>query len=844
MGTLDQILARLQNQGDRTRNLRLIGPMEALAQALPAGPLQTAFRASQYIPFGLLPDTIDTGLDAAQDVGRAGTGLALTLAAPLLDQSSQARRAVETAGSQNQDLYQFLRQVNENYAADHPKVAGAFNMITDPTNLLGPLGEATGLVGKAPMLETPARTLLERGGDAVDGVKNLAQALALAHEQGKLAQGIAEAGGQTVQTVYKKGPKAGQTRETFQNLRKSLDFGSAWQNFKQQQVLNPRNLLQDYANGTLWAREAGIPAEEVNHAIEGMVQNARNGALAPKEVLPSRMSQILQDYGWRDKFNPESELGMGFLDANAGTAEKYLAPHVSAALEAGYAAANPLRGGIPIAGVGLAGVKGYYRAYQNAAFSALSHIIQGGFRSVGWEVGFGDELAKQSEQFLRLMPQEYAQRLAALGEARYNRLTALGENMAMYEPSSLFTPGEVDSVLRGRIKGSAKSSAAQRVQLVKDWQSATEAAHAAGGQTAKQIFGDFSAKPTDGARYLDYAIPFLGWAKRAYPKTIEIASNHPTATSLLYNLMQADAQAAQRDGRPAWDVGTLPVDTNTPLVGGPLRLLSHGRDATANVNLLQALSPLPASSLGGGSDQGGGGPMDTLRAALETLGAGFSPMLETAGYAAGMTDKKPRALSKTTGLEAALPGPTLPSLTNGPLNAIRKAEGKAGLGDPVLSVAEELAYEQTGKPLNDPANHALALEVNDKGPLYQQAKAVYEGGGAAKGLLSQVDPFGLTVESQTSADSSKVQAGRPVPPALLDVLRQADPNLAALALRQNNAYDQQNPLAGIYAMPPLTTQEKEDPRLRLWEQQHDNLKVLAPSLYASLRAEFMKANRL
>lgn len=856
MSLFQQILDRLQQQEQRTREMRLIGPAEALVNALPQN-WQTPVRAAEYYPLGFLPDLLDLGLDASGEVAKALTGATIMAGANFAPAGSGLRTAADAAlynedGTPERDLFEAFRRANENVAAGHPLLTGAANLALDPTNAIGPAMRAAGLTSKAPMLATPGRALAERLDDVVAGAKTGVGALKLAHKAGAEAQGIAQAGGQTVSTVYKKGPKAGQTRQAWQNLRQRLDLPTAWANAKQQMVLKPRNLEQDFANNSLWAREAGIPQEEVNHAIEGIVGNAQTAGGRVQDALPNRMGRLLQDFGLRTGFDPQTQLGMGFLDAQAGSAEKFLSPFVSAALEGGYALANPLRGGVPVLGAALAAGKGYFRAYQNAAFSALSHIIQGGFRSVAWEVGFGDELAKVAPGYLNSLPKHYADQLRTLSEARWNQLAGLGENMAMYDKHALFTPDDVlQTVVQklgpGRAYGQQRAAAA-----AKQWAGEVEKASAAGSVTAKKTFMDFSDAPTDPQRYLDYAVPFLGWARRAYPKTIEIAANHPVASNLLLHVMRADAEEAEREGRPSWQVGTIPFDTETPVAGGLLNVLANGpvealsgrgQRAEGRLDLFSLLTPLPGSTIGGASDlEDARTPADALRAVLDTAGAGLSPMLEAALYAGGLTDKKPRSISATAGLEQAMPGPELPSVAHGPLTAIRKAQDKSGPGDPVESAAKELVYARTGLPVSDPSNKQYALEIQRHEGVYKEAEAQYEGGAGAKSLLGYVNPVNLSTQTEAGAAARTALAQRPVPPAEMQRLREKDPAQATVAYYANEAYKRANPAAAVYDNAKLTSAEKRDPRLLAWESQHDNLKYWAPTLYAQMRQDFIRAN--
>lgn len=787
-------------------------------------------------PLGL---AVGGSLDALNYLSAAVTGTLLGGAAMLPGmEGTGLREAVERAAraneaDENSDWLEEVHRINESVASEHPYLTGAANMLLDPTNLLtGGLTKA-GVIKKAEPVVTKARTIGERLGDLKDGAQAVGTILKLAHGEGAAAQKLAEAGGITVTS-----PRG---KQYWRSLRQKLDVQGAWSNWKAQMVLTPRNLAQDYSTGRLWAAAEGIPGEEINHAIESMAHNAATTGAASTDVLPTRISNVIDAFGWNPAtapkglgFDVRQELGIGFLDMHA-VQDQYLSPWTTAGLGAATAMANPLKGGVPVLGVAASAAKEYYRAYQNAAFSTISHILQGGMRSVAWDVAFGDELAKAAPGFLAKLDPKVASALRAESELRWNNLATLGENMSMYDKHSLFTPEDVRTAMRGRKGVKAAVSA---------WENAALDARVAGSDLAKKTFGDFSPGKSEGERYLDMLVPFLSWARRAYPRTLEIAAEHPTATARILELMRTDQQLAEREGRPDWEVGTIPVSSETPLVGGAVRALNGGRQGEVRINPMQGFFPIPSDALAAAGDINTSNAYTTVQGLLNVAGAGLSPAAEIGAYGVGATNRTPRALDRFAGVEGAMPGPELPSLLNGPLNAVRDAQGRSTIKDPVVRVAQELVFEKTGLPVSDPRNKQYALDILHQAGIYQNAEGAYDLGQAAKNIVGFFNPTGLTAASDTAIQARQAQADAPFEYKDVQALRKIDPKLAAAAQRAIDQDKMAHPAAAIYDSAKLSAQDRQDPRLTKWEYEHRNVKALAPQLYEQLRSEFIRANAI
>jgi hypothetical protein len=187
-----------------------------------------------------------------------------------------------------------------------------------------------------------------------------------------------------------------------------------------------------------------------------------------------------------------------------------------------------------------------------------------------------------------------------------------------------------------------------------------------------------------------------------------------------------------------------------------------------------------------------------------------------------------------------LGGPQVPT-AKAPLDALRKALGNNPSSyDPYQVAAAEIVLQQTGKPIRDPSNHALAVQTLDpNSPLMQQAKAQVDQGNAVKNLVSGLSPVSLTTTTDVKAQYRQAKANDPrYTKAQIAQAAVVDPAIAAQMQAVNAQLEQQNPALVTYTPPKLTAQDKQDPRLTAFEQQHIGIKTVAPKVYAQMLKEF------
>src|SRR5205823_6039416 len=147
---------------------------------------------------------------------------------------------------------------------------------------------------------------------------------------------------------------------------------------------------------------------------------------------------------------------------------------------------------------------------------------------------------------------------------------------ALEHRAGRFTPREV--------------AAATNARLGQEWAKRAAGAFAPAEGDVLHTFGDYAEPtllekaPVVGGLVRHGSI-FSGWAQRALPVAAEIAARHPGPTLAYLGMIQQDAERARGEGRPPYEVGTVPL-------GGTYR-----------TNPLQLISPA-SPELAAGGDEG------------------------------------------------------------------------------------------------------------------------------------------------------------------------------------------------------------------------------------------------
>jgi hypothetical protein len=431
-------------------------------------------------------------------------------------------------------------------------------------------------------------------------------------------------------------------REAMDRSNKGItNFTNLANSWRVQQTSTIRNLIQDELTARLWNANAGVRQQMMNDNWSSLVQLYNLGKTNGYDALPMQTTTLLDKWGLTG-YMPN--IGAGFNNVNESLIKDLSAADM-AKMEAIFAGLNPAQGGVPLAGVALGAVKGYTRAWQEKIFSTLNEFTRLAARHAAFQDEFAPAMQVAAHDFV----------------ARHGAAGAL-------DPAAGFSAADVGQALGQQ----AQDEWAQQVEKV------THLAE----QRALDIHGDFTRKAAGepkswgdrAANLFNTAVPFSSWALKAYPRTAAMMLDHPGVSLAIMLLTMGQAEKAQREGK-AGLVGGVPIDADTPLVGGIARKMLGNFPGQAYVNLLGSLTPVSTSALLSSDQPVNANLYQRAGEALDRAGFSFSPLIQAAVYGMNKDFQRPAPLSRTAGLEMALPGPDMPSLALGPLNTARVAAG-------------------------------------------------------------------------------------------------------------------------------------------------------------------------
>lgn len=662
------------------------------------------------------------------------------------------------------------RTLIENLSANHPDLAGKLAYLPDSlTPRLAPLGQGAqnafgwltrplttglpvtrlgvagsgGLIGAATGGLAPATDEEQRRVHALQGAavgaafglgtttrsgQRMLQALPVAREFGGSLLGEANAA-----------QRAAMDRPS-QGITKFSTLANAW---RVQATSTIRNLIQDELTARLWNSNAGIRQQMMNDNWSSLVQLYNLGQRNGYDALPQQTTSLLDKWGLTGY---EPKVGASFNTMNQ-TMIKDLSAIDLAKAEAIFAGLNPAQGGVPLAGLAFGAIKGYARAWQESLFTTLNEFT----RLAARHAAFQDEFAPA----MQVAAQHFVNTHGATG---------------ILDPAAGFSAQEVGQALGQQ----AQDEWAAQVQKVVKMSE----------QRALDIHGDFSHEVAGGGKtagqhlsgVLNVAVPFSSWALKAYPRTAAMMLDHPGVSLAIMLLTLGQAEKVQREGKSGL-VGGIPIDANTPLVGGIAKKMLGNFPGQAYVNLLGSLTPISTSALLSPDQPVNANLYQKASEFLDRAGFSFNPLVQAAAYAANKDYQRPGPLSRTAGLEMAMPGPDAPSFALGPLNAARVAAG----GSAQHTTAEdrrlaELFYMATGHQISDPTNvsdpQRSALLASTLDPNSEIRKLAAQSTGqanVARNLVSFISPASVqaapAVEQQAEAAS---YAARHAPPARYD----------------------------------------------------------------------------
>lgn len=530
----------------------------------------------------------------------------------------------------------------------------------------------------------------------------------------------------------------------------------------------------------------------------------------------------------------EKQLGGNFFNIEADTANKAneLNALQKAGIGTGLQLASPTR-----AVTGLLTAPGNLLLDMRAqTFHIINNVTHSASRVAAFEDAFLPFIQNSAKDMLARASTEGLDTSLLATNRGFSRA---GEELAT---DGFFTPEEVTTLLGERYGA--------------EWGKVVQQAFDTGFQNSKRVLGNYQLDGALGSaeQLVRRFVPFMSWSWRAYPRAGKYALQHPAVGLALAHLYAADRANAQAEGRPGYQVGGIPITKDTPLLGLLASVFTPEQEATARINPLTLFSPVSGDLLGAGMDQGNGDPLTAYqqaKGALGLVGGSFNPLIQTGAYVTGQDYSAPANASRYSPIDQEvgnLTGIEAPTI-QGPLRAARKAVTTA-LGnpqpdnyDPVEAKAKELVFEQTGKPLEDPSNHALALQVQQHTGIYKQAEDDYLKGNALKAGFNAVAPTSVAVTTNTTAARQAATQG--VPFSYNDIKQAQDqglPQLVKAMNAANTAYYQANPAAAINQKATLSQTDTQDPRLTAFQAQPENemLRQLAPKAYAARLADYKK----
>ncbi len=627
---------------------------------------------------------------------------------------------------------------------------------------------------------------------------------------------------------------------------KGVGFGElpklAESQWRAQATATAKNLAQDAGNVALLVHQFGPEFGATRGDVKTMFAQLRDNLGNPDRVAGyGDAGALLQDIGQGHLIDPKTGLS-GLVGEDLISAANEQTPRGSllqrTLLGGGIGLANAATRISPLAPL-TGAVRGALNPYVSTFFGTLNGLQHNAPR-----VAF---LQKTLERDLPQLANDFLGDLASTG-VNTQALEALGGR---------FGPDDVKAAVMAQAgRGNLATQAAT------EWGLWTEALVRQRSDRIAHLFGDFrdkGAAATIGDRVvgdIGKIFPFATWSIKYAPVLAEMAANHPRLTAGIAGTLVADAARAREEGRKGYTVGTIPISTETPLLGLGARALLGGQAGTARINPLSLISPYGGDSIV--NDESANSyqtPYQHLTNLANRVGMSPHPLIQAAAYATGQDFKGPNNLSRTAGLEEVgqlLPGAlgtTMPSLQN-TLDAARQAisgKGSAAI-DPIERRYGELVLDQTGKPAKDTANvHYLLRDTPEAQALYEQAKRETILSGAAKNTTSLLSPASITTRA---ADAEAAAQSRAPLTEAQNLVARLPPAEAAALQSRIDAYKQAHPETMVYDA--ATKMGRAQAIMQAWEQQNralqrvpafynyqrqiigEQLGLVAPGTYANL----------
>lgn len=554
-----------------------------------------------------------------------------------------------------------------------------------------------------------------------------------------------------------------------------------------------RNIFMDEAFSRFIASHNGIRNDLITRNRGEAIARLKLGEKNPMHLLGAvsdyRAANGAKDVlGTKELDEVRKKLGVSAYDVETEGIDNLSAmQHFTGGL--GLGLANPVRATTNL----LTAPLGYYGAMRHAMFHVVNSVTHNASRAAAFE-------------------QAYLPRIDASAKALLARAAEEGKDV------SKFT-GRIFNHPFGDVYEGAFSPQEVTMWLGKrygdEWQRLVKEADEAGFARAREVFGDY-ANRSKLEQAANVPFPFMSWAWRAYPRVAYAVLQHPAVVAGILQLYQADIAQAKGEGRPGYQYGTLSIDKDTPFVGLLAKVFSPEQEAEVRFNPIAMFSPLGGealSAVGGAEDKGDQTLYQQAMDAVGLVGASPSPLLQAGAYISGQDYQSPSALSRYAPIDQAVDnagiGFTEVPTIQGPLRGAREmVTGKKDTYDPVLTKAYELVLEETGVPISDTRNKAIAIAIkNGDSPYLQRAERIVDVGGAGRAAFNANSPVSVQVTSETTKDKREAQLGTPYSYEEIEAVKAIDPRAAALMERKNQEFLLRNPAAAVGVKPKITARD-------------------------------------
>lgn len=638
--------------------------------------------------------------------------------------------------------------------------------------------------------------------------------------------------------------------------------------WRSQIVSTLRNLWQDtlttLGKFALFGKQDGVSIADNYAARASYRKNFRETDPFKRNI--DVVQELLTDYGQQD-YEVGKKLGMSLIDES--TQATGLGPLQRGIVGAGFSLANPITGLVPVTSIAYGAARGVADPFFSAFFNTLNGFTYNPARQI-WFARVGARRAQEAAA-------AFLTDIAAQGV----------DTTALTTRGLKFTPSDVEqaALASGIMPDAAAALAAQ-------WDTAIKGALDKGAERARTVFGDMNALGGLG-RSLSGVAPFASWPISQAKITAELLGKYPGPAAVTAGAMRRNEEQLQARGEPRYYAASVAIPTDLPVLGGLARARLGGEQGTVYLNpaslLVPGTDPLTVSTPTAKDQQKTA--YQRARDLLGLAGLSFGPPAQAAAYATGQDYRRPGALSRTAGLEAAALGPAVGDWPVQALDATRKllvpALAKAGVPtgsastppDPIQKEIATLVWQRKQKVLGDAGTEQdLRDSLNPNSALYQEALMRVKNRAVLGNAVSVTSPITISAAPAVTSELYQAKAQTPydynalktmetfakrAPDAAFtpeerqqvqtaaqqimglrpDVAQQAPTSLLATMVVQtmqnrNAVYQSATPSSRVLGM--AATKPRTDALLRQWDYDHAWLSVYFPVDFKKRRAEYKK----